>query len=243
MCGRYSLSSRAYQAFLANVNRALRDRAPDRFNIAPLQPVPVIRLQGSDRDQTILPDQPLPPREVALMQWGLIPGWAKEMRRNSPLINARSETVADKPSFRASFRRRKCLVPADGFYEWKRGGASPVPHYCHLPGGQAFAFAGIWDVWMGPHGEDWLETLALVTKAATPLMKPVHHRSPVILDPADYDRWLRPADPPDRRVFDDLATETESALRLYEVSAFVNNARHDSAACIEPARGSQFSLF
>ena len=247
MCGRYSLSSEAYDKFLELLTGIYSGltigTAPSRFNIAPMQPIPVIRLKGSDKDQVIMPDQEFPSMEVALMQWGLVPSWAKEMMKGRPLINARSETIAGKPSFRGPFRRRKCLVPADGFYEWKRGGASPVPYYCCLPDNEPFAFAGIWEIWMGPHGEDWLETVSLVTKAATPTMKPVHHRSPVILDQEDYDLWLRPKDPPDQEIFRKLSTKTDAALKIYEVSSYVNNVRNDGVKCIEPAKGSQYSMF
>lgn len=244
MCGRYTLSSVTYANF-ADGHFSLKFplKIPDRFNIAPMQPVPVVRLKGSDRDQAVLPDQPLPEKELTLMQWGLVPAWAKEMPTSRPLINARSETIAVKPSFRSSFRRRKCLVPADGFYEWKRGGASPVPHYCCLTDRKPFAFAGIWEIWMGPHGEDWLETVSLITKPAAPLMKPVHHRSPIIIDPADYDLWLRPQDPPDADIFRKLTVRTETELKIYEVSGRVNNVRYDDEECIEPARGSRYSLF
>jgi len=243
MCGRFSLSSETYEIIKDFVGGPDSRPVPSRFNIAPMQPIAVIRLKGSDQDQTLIPDQVLPDKEIALMHWGLVPAWAKEMPTNRPMINARSETIAVKPSFRAPFRRRKCLVPADGFYEWKRGGVSPVPHYCCLPEGKPFVFAGIWEIWMGPHGEDWLETVSLVTKAATPLMKPVHHRSPVIIDPEDYDLWLRPTDPPDPEIFQKLTTRTDDELKIYQVSSHVNNARHDGEECIRPAKGSQFSLF
>jgi len=250
MCGRYSLTSAAYEKFLDSVAPGPTDsalgRAPDRFNIAPSQPVPVIRLQGSDKDQPIMPDGPLPEKEVALMQWGLVPSWAKAVTVGRPMINARSETIAAKPSFRGPFRRRKCLVPADGFYEWKRANvpeASPVPYYSCLSKKRAFAFAGIWEIWMGPYGEDWLETVSLITKVATPLMKTIHHRSPVILDPEDYDLWLRPMDPPDPNIFRRLSVKTEGALKLFEVSNYVNNVRNDGPQSIEAARGSQYDLF
>ncbi len=247
MCGRYSLSSEAYEEFielLTGIHSGSVSRTvPSRFNIAPMQPIPVIRLKGSDQDQVIMPDQDLPPKEVALMQWGLVPHWSKELPQGRPLINARSETIADKPSFRGPFRRRKCLVPADGFYEWKRGGASPVPFHCCQPDHKPFAFAGIWEIWMGPHGEDWLETVSLITKDATPAMKPVHHRSPVIVDAEDYDLWLRPKDPPDKDIFKKLSIKTDAELRIYEVSGYVNNVRNDGTECINPARGSQYNMF
>lgn len=242
MCGRYSLTSRAYEEFIerlgAHFDTPGGAQAPDRYNIAPLQPVPVIRLKGSDRDQPIIAGAALPDKEIALMRWGLVPHWAKEMSKSRPLINGRSETIAEKPSFRGPFRRRKCLVPASGFYEWKRARAkqstAPVPHYFSLENHTPFAFAGIWEIWMGPHGEDWLETVSLITKAASPLMKPIHHRSPVIVDPTDYNLWLRPHDPPDPEIFSELSTTIEGSIRMTEVSGYVNNARHEGPQCIAP---------
>lgn len=246
MCGRYSLSAGSYEKYLDYIewhggNLGKLIKPPSRFNIAPGQPVPVIRLKGSDLDQAIIPDKPLPNKEMALMQWGLVPAWAKELPR--PMFNARSETVADKPSFRGPFRRRKCLIPADGFYEWQRCGGTPVPYYFSLAERAPFAFAALWEIWMGPGSENWLETVALITKAANPLMKPIHARSPVIVDVADYDLWLRPSDPPDRDIFRKLGVKTETGLRLCEVSDYVNNARHDDEECLTPAKGSQISLF
>jgi len=254
MCGRYALTQAAYEKFLESMavghRRSAAIQPPDRFNIAPAQPILVIRLKGSDRDQPIMPEGPLPQKEAALMRWGLVPSWAKEMSLGRPMINARSETIAVKPSFRGPFRRRKCLVPASGFYEWKRAktpGAAPVPYYSCLPkdhnAGRAFAFAGIWEIWMGPHGEDWLETVSLITKAATPLMKKIHHRSPVIVDPEDYDLWLRPMDPPDPEVFRRMSVKTEADLRLCEVSPYVNNVRNDGPQSIEAIKGRQYDLF
>ncbi|WP_321389139.1 SOS response-associated peptidase [Emcibacter sp.] len=249
MCGRYSLASDAYKKFLEFMGLSDNSRVPSRFNVAPLQPIPVIRLSGSDRDQAIRPESPLPAKEVALMRWGLVPNWAKELQKGKPLINARSETIADKPSFRSPFRRRRCLIPADGFYEWKKSGASPVPYHICLPDHAPFAFAGIWEIWMGPHGEDWLETVSIVTKPATGKIRDIHNRMPVMPHPDDYDLWLRPADPPDRHIFDKLSTALEDRFGYYRVSPYVNSARHDGPVCREPAtdpeedgRG-QFGLF
>ncbi|MBL4601229.1 MAG: SOS response-associated peptidase [Emcibacteraceae bacterium] len=243
MCGRYSLSSEAYDSFIEFKDMGYPFQVPSRFNIAPTQPVAVIRLKGSDLDQAILPDAPLPPREGALMRWGLIPHFAKEIMTDRPLINARSETIAGKPSFRGPFRRRKCLVPADGFYEWKRGGASPIPYHICLQDRKPFTFAAIWEAWTGPAGEDWLETVSLVTKPANGSVKKIHHRSPVIIAPEDYDLWLRPADPPDPKIFQKLSCEIDEKLEIYEVSPFVNNVRNDNETCIKPATTDQFKLF
>lgn len=243
MCGRYSLSSESYERFIEFKDMGYPFQVPSRFNIAPSQPVAVIRLKGSDQDQAIIPDKPLPEREGALMRWGLVPHFAKEIKTDRPLINARSETIVDKPSFRGPFRRRKCLVPADGFYEWKRGGPSPIPYHLCLQDREPFTFAGIWEAWTGPNGDDWLETVSLVTKNASGAVKKIHHRSPVIIEPQDYDLWLRPEDPPDRKIFEKLSNEIDHKLEMYEVSPFVNSARNDGEDCIKPATQDQFKLF
>lgn len=243
MCGRFTLMKETFYEFYELLRMGGPSHVPSRFNIAPSQPVAVIRLKGSDQDRSIIPDAPLPEREAVLMRWGLVPHFAREIKNDRPLINARSETVADKPSFRGPFRRRKCLVPADGFYEWKRGGASPVPYHICLPDRQPFMFAGIWEAWTGPAGEDWLETVALITKNATPEMKKIHHRSPVLVDPEDYDLWMTPSDPPDREIFSKLSTKLDRQLEMYEVSPFVNSARNDGELCIQPASADQFKLF
>ena len=243
MCGRFSLSAEAFNQFAEFKDQDLGPQVPSRFNIAPSQPVAVIRLKGSDVDQSIIPDEPLPSREGVLMRWGLIPHFAKEIKTDRPLINARSETIADKPSFRGPFRRRKCLVPADGFFEWKRDGASPIPYHICLPDKEPFTFAAIWEAWTGPSGEDWLETVSLITKPATRIMKKIHHRSPVIIAPEDYNLWLRPLDPPDRQIFNKLSQDMDEKLEIYEVSSFVNSARNDGEQCIKPAMRDQFALF
>ncbi|WP_138379101.1 SOS response-associated peptidase [Luteithermobacter gelatinilyticus] len=234
MCGRYALSSESYRKFLEFLKLGQSFPLPSRFNIAPLQPVAVIRLKGADRDQPILPDAPLPEKEAALMRWGLVPGWAKELKQGRLLINARRETIADKPSFRGPFRRRRCLVPADGYYEWRNTGATRTPYFIHLPDREVFAFAGIWDVWMGPHGEDWLETVSIVTRPSHGILKQLHPRMPVVLAPEDYDLWLRPSDPPDREIFARLSPIREERLMAYEVSRYVNNVRHEGPGCIAP---------
>ncbi len=243
MCGRFTLRKEVFDEIEELDAMDGRTQVPSRFNIAPSQPVAVMRLKGSDRDQAIIPDAPLPKREAVLMRWGLIPFFAKEIKNDRPLINARSETIADKPSFRGPFRRRRCLVPADGFYEWKRDGTSPMPFHISLPDHKPFMFAGIWDAWTGPAGEDWLETVSLVTKPATPEMKKIHHRSPVIVAPEDYDLWMRPSDPPDQHIFSKLSTDLDRQLEMYEVSPYVNNARHDDEGCIRPATADQLRLF
>ncbi len=187
------------------------------------------------------------------MRWGLVPGWAKELRADSPLFNARSETILHKPAFRSPFRRRKCLVPASGYYEWQKSSlGGKIPHYIQLKDRSAFVFAGIWEIWMGPAGEDWLETVTILTKKSTGYLSHIHSRSPVIIHPSDYDLWLRAQDPPDRDIFKKLNKDLDHDLMSHQVSSFVSNARNDGAVCIEPTsetvmtkkeKTNQFSLF
>ena len=243
MCGRFSLSSNSHNSFVGFLDMEQSFAVPNRFNIAPSQPIAVLRLQGSDQDRAIIPGSPLPPIEGTLMRWGLIPHFFKEINNERPVINARSETIADKPSFRNSFRRRKCLVAADGFYEWKRGGASPVPYYISLLDRTPFTFAAIWEGWAGPAGEDWIETVSLVTKPANGIVKKIHHRSPVIIAPEDYGLWLRPSDPPDRGIFSKLSVDLDHKLCVHEVSPYVNHIGHDGEQCIKPVKTDQFKLF
>ncbi len=243
MCGRYSLSSESYNSFIEFMDMGYPFSVPSRFNVAPTQPVAVLRLKGSDIDQSINIDAPLPAKEGALMRWGLIPHFAKEIQTDRPLINARSETIDQKPSFQGPFKRRKCLIVADGYYEWKRGGASPVPYHICLPDKKPFVFAGIWQAWTGPAGEDWLETVAIITKASSGALKKIHHRAPIIICPEDYDNWLRPSDPPDMNIFKTLSNKLEKKLEIYQVNPYVNNVRHDGELCIKPATTDQFKLF
>jgi putative SOS response-associated peptidase YedK len=170
-------------------------------------------------------------RELALVRWGLIPAWAKEASIGGRLINARSETVAEKPAFRSAFRKRRCLVPADGFYEWRKreGGGPKQPMLVRRRDGAPFAFAGLWEHWRGPEGE--VQTCTILTTEANAVLAPIHDRMPVILDPAAYDRWLDPARPGAEEL---LRPCSDGWLEAFPVSTRVNNVRNDVAELIAP---------
>jgi len=216
MCGRYSLTSpieglRALFGF---------DELPNlqpRYNIAPTQDVPVVR----DREGG--------GREFAMLRWGLVPSWAKERGGSAPLINARGETVAEKPSFRSAYANRRCLILADGFYEWKKAGmGEKQPYRIALPEDAAFAFAGIWESWHGAQGE-LLESCAIITTVASEQIVDIHHRMPVILPPGAYDEWLVKPSP-------GLITAYSGTLRAYPVGIAVNKVANDDGMLWKPAK-------
>jgi putative SOS response-associated peptidase YedK len=187
MCGRFTLRTPLTvlaEQFLFDLNDVPPEAWPGpRFNVAPTQAVAVVR-QPAAREK----------RELALMHWGLIPSWAKDAKMASKMINARCETLAEKPSFRTALARRRCLILADGFYEWKTEGKKKQPFCFHLAEDRPFAFAGLWECWRGPGGSDGppLESCTIVTTSANALCRELHERMPVILAPADYDLWLDP---------------------------------------------------
>src|SRR5437868_9166858 len=175
MCGRYAITTapeaiRQLFAYLEQPN------FPPRYNVAPTQPVPIVRMVEGKR-------------QLALVRWGLIPAWVKDPRAFSLLINARGESVLDKPAFRNAMKYRRCLFPADGFYEWKRERERKRPYFVQLKSGQPLAFAGLWESWMGPNGEE-METAAIVTTGANGTLAPLHDRMPVIVPPDAFDFWL-----------------------------------------------------
>ncbi len=153
MCGRYTITS-APEAIRALFRYQEQPNFPPRFNVAPTQPIPIVRLDEGKR-------------EFALVRWGLLPSWVKDPKQFTLLINARGESVIDKPAFRAAMKRRRCLIPADGFYEWKAGGTRKQPYFVRLKSGAPMAFAGLWECWTGPNGEE-LETAAIVTTDRQP---------------------------------------------------------------------------
>jgi putative SOS response-associated peptidase YedK len=215
MCGRYTLKTRA-GALAEHFDLPEVPVLTPRYNIAPSQPVAVVR--GGP--------------ELAQMRWGLIPAWADDPAIGHRMINARAETVAERPAFRAAFRRRRCLVLADGFYEWQRQDGRKQPFYFRLRDGGPFAFAGLWERW--EKGDEPIESCTLLTTEANAVVDPVHDRMPVVLDPGDYRRWLDPrVDRPD---------ELQPLLRPYPaaqmvahpVGLLVNDPRRDEPRCIEP---------
>ena len=222
MCGRYLLTSpvdalRHWFAF------AERPNLMPRYNVAPTQEVPVVRL---GRDGAATGSE----RELIMVRWGLVPHWAKDIAIGNRMINARAETVQKLPAFRDAFRRRRCLVPADGFFEWQKVGKLRQPLLIRRRDRSPLAFAGLYERWRQPDGQP-LRSMTIITCPANPLLAPVHDRMPVILDPADHGRWLDPE-----------AADGQSLLRpcpadwleLQPVNRRVNDVRNDDPTCIEP---------
>ncbi len=220
MCGRYAITTvpEAMRALFRYLNNP---DFPPRYNVAPTQPVPIIRMFEGQR-------------EFALVRWGLIPAWVKDPRAFSLLINARGESAAEKPAFRNAMKRRRCLFPADGFYEWKQEAGGKRPYFVRLKSGQPMAFAGLWEAWMGPNGEE-METAAIVTTRASPAIAHIHDRMPVIVPSEAFDFWLDPN--VDVEMASTVIAPTPDAqLEFFPVSAAVNRTANDSPALLEPLR-------
>jgi putative SOS response-associated peptidase YedK len=232
MCGRYKLSRR--KQLVDEYFDAVSDETEwtPRYNIAPTQPVPVIRQHPKE-----------PVRKLSLMKWGLIPSWAKDPSAAARMINARSETASTLPAFRDALKFRRCLIPADGFYEWSRTGTTKQPYCFEVNEGELFAFAGIWDRWQG--GGIAVETCSILTTTANAVTSAVHDRMPVILGADAYELWLDPG-------INDVVTASEmlkpfdaGLMRCYPVSTRVNNVANDDEECsghVEVAEA-QSSLF
>jgi len=221
MCGRYHRRTSLRQlATLFDCPPPSSD-GPPRYNIAPTQPVVAVRL---DQDGT---------RQLAWLRWGLVPPWADDVKIGNRLINARADTASTKPSFRTAFKARRCLIPADGFYEWQKVDAKhKQPFNIRMRDERPFAFAGLWEHWQ-KDGGPVLETCTILTTEANDLMKPIHDRMPVILPEGDWQRWLEP---------NTAKADAEQLLRPYEgkdlvavpVSTWVNKPQHDDPKCLEP---------
>jgi putative SOS response-associated peptidase YedK len=218
MCGRYLLDTTpaALRAFFAY---AEQPNFPARYNVAPTQPIPIVRLAEGKR-------------QFALVRWGLIPAWVKDPRGFGLLINARGESVNDKPAFKNAMKRRRCLIPADGFYEWREDGGNKRPYVVRPRAGGPIAFAGIWECWMGPNGEE-LETAAIVTTEANRTLHAIHHRMPVILAPDAFDFWLDCANVDAATAAAAIAPAPDDLLEAYEISTAVNRVANDSPALLE----------
>jgi putative SOS response-associated peptidase YedK len=193
-----------------------------RYNIAPSQAVAVVRLLPDDRE-----------RKLAMLRWGLIPAWAKDPAKARQPINAKSETVAELPSFRDAYRKRRCLIPADGFYEWKQEGGRKQPVYINMKDGEPFAIAGLWEYWEKPDQEP-IDSCVILTTEPNDLLEPIHNRMPVILDPNDYDLWLDPDVQEASRLKPLLQPFPPEKMTYYPVNLRVNNPRHDDKLCMEP---------
>ncbi|HTP99831.1 MAG TPA: SOS response-associated peptidase [Casimicrobiaceae bacterium] len=219
MCGRYELHTHPAALALA-FGLAHPPPIGPRYNIAPMQDIPVVRLSRTGE------------RELAQVRWGLVPRWAKDPSIGARMINARAETLAEKPAFRTSLRRHRCLVPADGFYEWKAvPGAGKQPYHIGMKDGAPFALAGLTERWLSADGET-LDTCTIVTTQANALLDPLHDRMPLIIAPAEYGRWL---DVRNDDVADLLSPYPSEAMAYYPVSTRVNAVRNDDAQVIERA--------
>ena len=221
MCGRFLLISPP-AIIKALFRYQEQPNFPERYNIAPTQPIAAVRLfEGA--------------RQFALLRWGLIPGWVKDPRTFSLVFNARGESVLQKTAFKSAMRYRRCLIPADGFYEWKQIGKRSQPHLIRPRGGSPMAFAGLWESWMGPNGEE-METAAIVTTTANAQLAPLHHRMPVIVPPEAFDLWLDHRNADAEEAAQLIAPARDGLLEVYPVSDAVGRVANDSAELIEPAK-------
>lgn len=226
MCGRYRLSRRKRLVEEYFDSASDLDEWIPRYNIAPTQPVAIVR-------QT--PREPI--RELSLVRWGLVPSWSKDASSAAEMINARSETAAEKPAFRDPLKFRRCLIPADGFYEWQRTGKAKQPYCFEVNDGELFAFAGIWDRWNGADGTT-VETCSILTTTPNTVTSAIHDRMPVILDPDCYDLWLDPGMRHVRVASEMLKPYDARLMRCYPVGNRINQALNDDEECsarIEPA--------
>lgn len=219
MCGRFS------QADLAALDREIFKllevvSVPARYNVAPGQPAAVIRDTGAGR-------------RLELLRWGLIPSWAHDPKIGFRTINARRESLATKPAFRDAFRYRRCLVPVDGFYEWRKTPHGKEPYFVRSQSGEPLLLAGLWDRWLS-HDEGPVETFTIITTPPNALIAPLHDRMPAILRPEVWDRWLDPAEQQVARLEPLLEPFPADGLTAYRVSTYVNDANHEGARCIEP---------
>jgi putative SOS response-associated peptidase YedK len=217
MCGRFTLKTPASRVAELFDTLPTVDIEP-RYNIAPTQEIVACRRQ-----------EPGPGRELVRLRWGLVPSWGKDLSQGVRAINARSETAREKPTFRSSFSRRRCLVPADGFFEWKLIGKRKQPFYVRFDDARLFAMAGLWDRWSGEGRV--VDSVTILTTEPSPLLASLHDRMPVILPPKHFDAWLT-----GKAHEEILIPFDEPSFRPIPVSSIVNNVRHDGPECIEPIR-------
>jgi putative SOS response-associated peptidase YedK len=221
MCGRFALKNPQAIKAAFDVGELPDDLTP-RYNIAPSQDVAIIRFA---------PDG----RRLSLARWGLIPSWTRELDNKYSTINARADTVDTKPTYRGPFKHHRCLIPADGFYEWHEEGGIKIPHHIGRPDGVPFGMAGLWDVWKGPEGE--VLSCSIIVTEANPFMSKLHDRMPVILEPKDYEQWLDPDNQDTVSLKQLLVPEMGDRLIEWPVSRLLNNPRNEGAKCAEPRQG------
>jgi putative SOS response-associated peptidase YedK len=230
MCGRYAFYTPVEAvARLFGVSELHASDLAPRYNIAPTQEVPIIR-----SSPFLEPAAGPPPRELALARWGLVPFWAKDPKIGNRMINARGETVASKPAFRAAFRKRRCLVPADGFFEWQATASGKQPWYIHAASAEPLALAGLWELWDPPDGGAPLASCTIITTNANAFMRELHDRMPVILDAPARAKWLDPTTRgPDLETL--LVPAAEDVLEAWPVSRRVNSPFNEDPSLVEPA--------
>jgi putative SOS response-associated peptidase YedK len=230
MCGRYAITSPLEAVIKAFSVKGAGFNFPARYNAAPSQDLPVIR-RAEDAE-----------RELTFMHWGLVPSWSKGPDARFSMINARSETVASKPAYRGPFRNRRCLVPANGFYEWRKTADGKQPYFITMRTGEPFVFAGLWDHWTSPEGDE-ITSFTIMVTAANDCVRPIHDRMPVILGPDDYRSWLGEDGAPSRTKLAILLRPYPAELmETYPVSRKVNSPANDSADLLEPVAESQQGL-
>lgn len=222
MCGRFGLSvSGPELAELLEIDIDDLPQIPARFNIAPTDPSPVMRINRAGD------------KVVELQRWGLVPSWARNRKIGARMINARSETAADKPAFRRAFARRRCLVPSDGFYEWERGPLGKQPWHLGMTDRGVFAMAGLWEFWSDPVTDEPLKTFTVLTTEANGVVGGIHDRMPVILDPPAFDLWLDPTSPA-ALVAELMRPYPDDLMVRWPVSSRVNNSRHEGPDLRDP---------
>src|ERR1700676_2996157 len=219
MCGRFVITSppAALRQIFGYIEQP---NFPPRHNIAPTQPIPVVIVENGVR-------------HFRLMRWGLLPAWVKDPGKFTLLINARAETVLDKPAFKNAMKRRRCLIPADGYYEWQASERRKRAYFIYRRDGAPIGLAGLADTWIGPNGEE-LDTVAIVTAPASADLKVLHHRVPVTIAPEDFERWLDCRDDNAEGVMALLSAPVEGEFAWHEVSTRVNRAANDDAQLILP---------
>ncbi len=219
MCGRFTLTADPeliQQVF--DLDTVPADLQP-RYNIAPSQPIAVLTNQN--------------PKQLQMFKWGLIPSWSKDPAIGNKMINARSETAHEKPSFRDAFRKRRCLIPATGFYEWAKSDKTPM--FIHMQDDALFAFAGLWESWRSPDGKT-VHTATILTGEPNDLLSQFHHRMAIILRPEDYGTWLNPDPQPTEKLMPLLGVYPAAAMEAYVVAKIVNSPANDTPDCIVPVR-------
>ena len=220
MCGRFTLTLDSEQIQKAFPWVTVPDNITPRYNIAPAQPVAVVPNDGANRLDYFI--------------WGLIPSWAKDPRIGSRLINARGETLAEKPSFRSAYLRRRCLILANGFFEWQLqpGSKMKIPMLIRMKSGEPFAFAGLWDIWHSPDGS-MVQTCTIITTQPNKLMQPIHNRMPVILPENEFPLWLDSGERRPESLDNLLKPFLENKLEAVRVSPIVNNPHYDGPECVQ----------